>query len=80
MLRKQIDYMRYNNRTTYQTALDYVEGGSFLVYHTDVQDFLKTLDINPSGKEYTDEKAWRLYCHLIAREMTKLYTKAVEDL
>lgn len=69
----QINYMRYNNRSIYRTALDYVEGGSLLIYYADVNDFLNELGINETGKAYTDEKSWRLYCHLIAREITKLY-------
>lgn len=71
----QIDYMRYNNRTTYQTALDWVECGSALIYHAEVKEFLNSLGINPTGTEYSNEKSWRLYCHLVAREMTKLYEK-----
>lgn len=71
---KQIDYMRYNERTVYQTALDWVEGGSALIYHGDVNEFLDSLDINTTGKVYDDDKSWRLYCHLVAREMAKLYS------
>lgn len=76
MLVGQIDYMKHNDRTTYQTAIDWVEGGSLLIYHYEVKDFLNDLGINPTGKEYSDEKSWKLYCHLVAREMTKLYEGA----
>jgi hypothetical protein len=75
-LKKQIDYMRRNGRTIYQTALDYVERCSLLVYYGDVKEFLNNLGINETGKEYSDEKSWRLYCHLVAREITKLYLEA----
>lgn len=73
---EQLDYMRYGNRSIYQTALDWVEGGSALIYHIEVKEFLNSLDINPTGTEYTDEKSWKLYCHLVAREMSKLYEGA----
>jgi hypothetical protein len=72
LLNEQIQAMKYGDKTTYQTALDYVEGGSLLVYYYDVQQFLDGLGINPTGKEYTNEKSWRLYCHLVAREITKM--------
>lgn len=71
-LNEQIHYMQHSGRTIYQTALDFVEGGSLLIYHTEVKEFLNDLGINPTGKEYSDDKSWRLYCHLVAREITKL--------
>lgn len=75
-LRHQIDSMRYNNRSIYQTALDYVEGGGYLVYYYDVQKQLKDwLEHSNGDPEYSDEKAWRLYCHLIARTMAQLYER-----
>lgn len=72
MLVDQISHMEYNNRGTYKTALDWVEGGGALIYHGEVKDFLNSLGINPTNQEYTDDKSWRLYCHLVAREITKL--------
>jgi len=74
MLIEQIDAMQYGGRSVYQTALDYVEGGSYLVYYQDVQEYLKgLLQWQAGDPEYSDDKAWRLYCHLIARTMSKLY-------
>jgi hypothetical protein len=70
---EQLYHMRYGTRTIYQTALDWVEGGGLLIYHGDVKDFLNSLGINPTHQEYSDDKSWHLYCHLVAREMTKLY-------
>lgn len=73
-LKYQIAYMRHHDRTTYQTALDWVEGGSALVYYDDqrkfLQDILKQSD--EESQRYSDDKVFRLYCHLIAREITKL--------
>lgn len=81
-LKDQIDSMRYNDRSIYQTALDYVEGGSYLVYHDDVREFLR--DLLHQTPEYSDsfstDKVWRLYCHLIARTMAQLYADRVEEL
>ena len=77
----QIDLMRKNNMDSiynnlYKTALDYVEGGSLLVYYYDVQKFLK--DLLHSDREYSDDKAWKLYCHLCARTIANLYSKGVK--
>ena len=76
-LREQIDAMRYGDRSIYQTALDYVEGGSFLVYYDDAREFLKTIleQSDEESQRYSDEKVWRLYCHLVARTMANLYTE-----
>lgn len=79
-LREQIDAMRYNNRSIYQTALDYVEGGSFLVYYGDAREFLKVIleETEEEAQRFTDDKVWRLYCHLIARTMANLYTEGAK--
>lgn len=76
-LREQIDAMQYGDRSIYQTALDYAEGGSMLVYYDDCRDFLKMIleQTDTEAQRYSDEKVWRLYCHLIARTMANLYTE-----
>ena len=56
----------------YHTIRYMVQGGSFLIYYSDVKDFLNGLEINPDNKEYDDQKSWELYQHLIAREGSKL--------
>lgn len=61
--------------TIYSTIKYMVQGGSFLAYYYDIKDFLNRLGINPENKEYTDEKSWELYQHLIAREGEKLLIK-----
>lgn len=76
-LREQIDAMRHEGRSVYRTTLDYVEGGSLLVYYGDCRDFLQMI-LEQTAEEsarYSDEKVWRLYCHLIARTMANLYTE-----
>lgn len=76
-LREQIDYMRYGNRTIYQTALDWVEGGSALVYYDEQRKYLKNLlqETDEEAQRFSDDKVYRLYCHLIARTMANLYTE-----
>lgn len=76
-LRDQIDAMQHSGRSIYQTALDYVVGGSLLVYYDDARDFLRMIleQTEEESQRYSDEKVWRLYCHLIARTMANLYTE-----
>lgn len=75
-LREQIDAMRYGNRSVYQTALDYVEGGSCLIYYGECREFLQMIleQTNEEAARYSDEKVWKLYCHLVARTIANLYT------
>lgn len=81
-LKDQLDSMRYNNRSIYQTALDYVEGGSYLVYYYDQRAFLQKLleETDAEAAQYSDDKVFRLYCHLIARTMANLYEDRVKEL
>lgn len=58
--------------TDYQAGAYMVQGGSFLCYYSDVKDFLNSLGINPTNKEYTDEKSWELYKHLVAINIERL--------
>jgi GTP cyclohydrolase III len=71
-LTSQLEYMRYDNETDYQTAKRLVEDGQFLVYHFDVNNFMNELNINDKQKEYSDTETWDLYVHLLAREICKL--------
>lgn len=71
-LTSQLEYMRNDNETDYQTAKRLVEGGQFLIYHYQVQEFLNGLGINPDGKEYDTQDSWELYVHLLSREICKL--------
>ena len=74
-LREQIDAMRHEGRSVYQTALDYVEGGSLLVYYGDCRDFLQMIleQTDEEAARFSDDKVWRLYCHLMARTISNLY-------
>lgn len=73
----QIDYMRHNNRSIYQTALDWVEGGSALVYYDEQREYLKTLlqETDEEAQRFSDTQVFKKYCHLVARTMAQLYTE-----
>lgn len=73
----QIDYMRHGNRSIYQTALDWVEGGSALVYYDEQREYLKQLlqESESEALQFSNDKVFKLYCHLIARTMAQLYTE-----
>jgi hypothetical protein len=72
-LKDQVEYIRQGSGarlypTVYHAVKHMVEGGCFLIYHEDVKNFLNSLGINPTNKEYDNIKSWELYCHLIARD------------
>ena len=67
-LKSTLEAVKYGNMSDYQGMIEVVMGGSFLIYYSDVKYFLNGLGINPDGKEYSDEKSWELYKHLVARE------------
>lgn len=54
--------------TAYHAAYYMAEGGCFLIYTCEINDFINSLGINSDNKQYDDEKTFKLYCHLIARE------------
>lgn len=73
----QIDYMRYNNRSIYQTALDWVEGGGALIYYGEQREYLQNLleETDEEAGRFSDYQVFKEYCHLIARTMAQLYTE-----
>lgn len=62
------DYMP----TDYAKGKYMAEGGTFLIYTKDQEEFLNGLGINPDNKEYPDHKIFEQYCHLIARQIAEL--------
>jgi len=61
----QAKSMIYRNLPTlYHVGRYMAEGGSFLIYHGEVKDYLNSLGINPLNKEFSDVESWALYCHL----------------
>ena len=71
-LKENIKGLDYVSPSIYHRAGYMVQGGSFLCYYSDVKVFLNSLGINPNNKEYSDDKSWELYKHLIAREVEKM--------
>ena len=80
-LAEQVNYLVKTNRrecpTNYHAVKYMVQGGCFLCYYHQVKDFLNSLGINPQNKEYSNEKSWELYCHLIARDAELLIKNAI---
>lgn len=71
-LKDNVKALQWGNKGEYQASKELVEGGSFLCYYQDVKEFLNGLGINPENKEYSDEKSWNLYIHLLASNIEKL--------
>ena len=71
-IREDMEAVKYGGMGDYQAIKALVDGGTFDIYHEDVQNFLNKLGINEKGKEYDPAKSWELYKHLIARETLKL--------
>ena len=71
----QIDYMRYGNRSVYDTALDWVQGGSALIYYDEQREYLKDLlqQTDDEANKYSDTAVFKKYCHLVARAINALY-------
>jgi hypothetical protein len=65
---KSFDYMP----TDYAKGVYMAEGGTFLVYTQDMEDFLNGLGINPDHKEYSEQQVFKQYCHLIGRQVAEL--------
>lgn len=62
------------NDSDYYAAEKMVEGGTFLISHSDVNEFIESLELNNSGKKYDDLKTWQLYIHLIASRIVDIIT------
>ena len=65
---KSFDYMP----TDYAKGVYMAEGGTFLIYYREQREFLNSLGINPDNKEYSDNKVFEQYCHLIGRQIAEL--------
>lgn len=65
-------------QSNYNAIIDMVEGGTFLIYNIDVKEFINSLGINPTGKEFDTQKTWNLYKHLIAREGANLLERSAK--
>ena len=66
----EIKAASYNNEVTMQGAKHLVDGGCFLVYYSDVTDWLHANGGDRRIKN--DERNWNIYVDLIARTAYKL--------
>jgi len=70
---RQMDAMGESNM--WRAGQKIAEGGSYLIYNSDMADFLNELKINPKGKTFSDQKAFEMYTSLVGRESAKLYER-----
>ena len=71
--RNNIEAVKYCDIVSdYRAIRELVNGGLFLIYSTDQREFLNSLGINPDNKEYSSEKVYENYQHLIALKGEKL--------
>ena len=57
--------------TLYKCAFHIVEGGCFLIYNEDIQNFLSDL-LQSDKTKYTENQSFEMYCHLLSREIVKI--------
>ncbi len=79
LIRDLDDLKKVNHDSVYHAAAHMVETGTFLYYLDDVKEFLNSLGINANNKEYSDEKSWKLYKHLIAINCKILYQDIIQQ-
>lgn len=71
---EQMDAMDYLP-TKWRAGEELAKGGSYMVYYDEQREFLDSLKINPSGKEFSDDKVFNTYTSLVGRESAKLYDR-----
>lgn len=74
---EQMDYLMgpKSKVKTPEAALDMMcDDGFFLVYNSDIQNFLREIGVD-DGKEHGSDETFDLYKHLIVRDGNKLYRK-----
>lgn len=58
--------------TIYDRAIKLVEGGTFLVYYYDVNQWLDELELVPGDNNLDDSDKWDWYIHILASAISKL--------
>lgn len=58
--------------SVYKAGYHMAEGGTFLIYTEDMEAFINSLGINPTGKRFSDNEVFERYCHLIGRQVAEL--------
>ena len=61
--------------TRWHAGQELAKGGSYLIYNGDMADFLDSLNINPKGKKFSEDKSFQMYTSLIGRESERLYNR-----
>ena len=59
--------------TRWHAGQELAKGGSYLIYNQDMADFLDSLNINPKGKKFSEDKSFQMYT--IGRESERLYNR-----
>lgn len=62
-----------NYPTEYHCGFHMAEGGCFLISTEDMRQFLN--DLLQSDKQYSDEKVFTQYTHLLAREIANIVSR-----
>lgn len=63
----------YGGRNTDWSAGQYLaKSGNFLIATQDMENFLNSLGINPTGKKYPADKVFETYTSLIGREVANI--------
>lgn len=71
---EQMDAMDYYP-TRWHAGQELAKGGSYLIYYDEQRDFLNSLNINPKGKTFSDDRVFDVYTNLVGRESDKLYNR-----
>ena len=71
---EQMDAMDYLP-TRWHAGEELAKGGSYAIYYDDQREFLNSLNINPKGKDFSDDRVFEVYTSLVGRESERLYNR-----
>ena len=71
-LRENVQAARHPRDSEEEAAIRLVEGGDFLISYYDQRQFIDSLELNDTKKDYSDGEVWHKYKHLLAREINNL--------
>ena len=75
-----VDFMKqmdvFNNMPTrWHAGQEMAKQGFYDIYYDDQREFLESLNINPKGKSFSDDRVFQTYSSLIGRESERLYNR-----
>ena len=75
-----VDFMEqmdvFNNMPTrWHAGQEMAKQGFYDIYYDDQREFLESLNINPKGKSFSDDRVFQTYSSLIGRESERLYNR-----